>query len=56
MGYGESMLRTNCPCEGNQQSPCSDADHDLNRRTEFLIKSLKFSTAASTDVIDLNGQ
>lgn len=56
MGYGESMLRTNCPCEGNQQSPCSDADHDLNRRTEFIIKSLKFSTAASTDVIDLNGQ
>lgn len=56
VGYGESLLRTDCPCEGKQVSACSEADHDLNRRTEFLIKSLKFSTATSTDTIDVNGQ
>lgn len=48
MGYGESMLRTNCPCEGKTVSPCSEEDHDLNRRTEFLIKSLNISTSNSS--------
>jgi len=57
MGYGESMLRTNCPCEGKRASSCSEADHLLNRRTEFIIKSLKFSTGSSVnDTIDVNGQ
>lgn len=36
-GYGESQLITNCPCEGEVISTCSDDEHQLNRRTEFKI-------------------
>jgi outer membrane protein OmpA-like peptidoglycan-associated protein/tetratricopeptide (TPR) repeat protein len=36
-GYGESQLITNCPCEGEVISTCSDEEHQLNRRTEFKI-------------------
>jgi len=32
-GYGESQLRNNC-ADGN---PCSEADHQRNRRTEFRV-------------------
>ncbi len=39
-GYGESRLVNKCSCEGNQAVPCSDAEHQENRRTEFKI--LKF--------------
>lgn len=45
VGYGESQLKVACPCEGrNAKSDCSDEQHQLNRRTEFIIKSLKVST------------
>lgn len=37
IGYGESKLITDCPCEGNVKSSCSEADHQMNRRTEFKI-------------------
>jgi outer membrane protein OmpA-like peptidoglycan-associated protein len=36
-GYGESKLISNCPCEGAVKSPCSEDEHQKNRRTEFLI-------------------
>jgi outer membrane protein OmpA-like peptidoglycan-associated protein len=36
-GYGESQLISNCPCEGDVISTCSDEEHQLNRRTEFKI-------------------
>lgn len=36
-GYGESQLKTNCPCEGKVKSSCSEAEHQKNRRTEFKI-------------------
>jgi outer membrane protein OmpA-like peptidoglycan-associated protein len=36
-GYGESQLITNCPCEGDVISTCTDEEHQLNRRTEFKI-------------------
>ncbi len=36
-GYGETRLANGCACEGNQKSNCSEADHQLNRRTEFKI-------------------
>jgi outer membrane protein OmpA-like peptidoglycan-associated protein len=39
-GYGESMLVNNCGCEGPVKSPCSEYEHQQNRRTEFKI--LKF--------------
>lgn len=36
-GYGESVLRVNCPCEGAVKSNCTEAEHQQNRRTEFKI-------------------
>ncbi len=38
-GYGETKLLTNCPCSGDVVSECSEAEHQKNRRTEFIIKS-----------------
>ncbi len=39
-GYGESRLVNNCACEGTQVVPCTEDQHQENRRTEFKI--LKF--------------
>lgn len=39
-GYGESRLVNKCSCEGANVVPCTDAQHQENRRTEFKI--LKF--------------
>jgi outer membrane protein OmpA-like peptidoglycan-associated protein len=36
-GYGETILVNGCACEGAVKSTCSEADHQLNRRTEFKI-------------------
>ncbi len=36
-GFGEAKLINDCGCEGNVKSTCSEAEHQLNRRTEFLI-------------------
>lgn len=36
-GYGEYRLFTNCPCEGSQETVCTEENHQLNRRTEFII-------------------
>ncbi len=36
-GYGESQLITNCPCEDDIISSCSEDEHQANRRTEFRI-------------------
>ena len=36
-GYGETKLVNDCECEGDQVSDCSEEQHQLNRRTEFLI-------------------
>lgn len=36
-GYGESKLLNNCACEGPKPSPCSEEEHAINRRTEFII-------------------
>lgn len=33
MGYGETVLVNNC----NNNKPCSEAEHQLNRRTEFKV-------------------
>lgn len=38
-GYGETKLLTNCPCSGDVVSECSEAEHQKNRRTEFIIKN-----------------
>jgi outer membrane protein OmpA-like peptidoglycan-associated protein len=36
-GFGETRLINDCGCEGNVKSTCSEAEHQLNRRTEFVI-------------------
>lgn len=36
-GFGESKLINDCGCEGTVKSTCSEEQHQLNRRTEFLI-------------------
>ncbi|WMJ74657.1 OmpA family protein [Cytophagaceae bacterium ABcell3] len=38
-GYGESKLINHCECEGDYVVPCSEEEHALNRRTEFLVVS-----------------
>lgn len=40
-GYGESKLKNGCACEGKIKSKCSEAEHQENRRTEFVIVRLK---------------
>lgn len=36
-GYGEYKLKIDCPCEGAVKSTCTEAEHQQNRRTEFVI-------------------
>ena len=37
MGYGEDQLVNNCACEPTNRSSCSEEEHQLNRRSEFII-------------------
>ncbi|WP_299126069.1 OmpA family protein [uncultured Winogradskyella sp.] len=39
-GYGESRLVNDCGCEPTNESSCSQEEHQLNRRSEFIITSL----------------
>jgi outer membrane protein OmpA-like peptidoglycan-associated protein/tetratricopeptide (TPR) repeat protein len=36
-GYGETKLVNDCGCEAPVTSTCSEEEHQLNRRTEFII-------------------
>ena len=36
-GYGEAKLINGCACEGPVKSTCTEQEHQLNRRTEFII-------------------
>ncbi len=36
-GYGETKLLNGCSCEGEVKSSCSKEEHQLNRRTEFIV-------------------
>jgi outer membrane protein OmpA-like peptidoglycan-associated protein len=36
-GYGETKLTNRCACEGDRIVPCSEEEHQMNRRTEFVI-------------------
>jgi outer membrane protein OmpA-like peptidoglycan-associated protein len=40
IGFGESKLMIDCPCEGTVKSSCSEEDHQQNRRTEFVVKNI----------------
>jgi outer membrane protein OmpA-like peptidoglycan-associated protein len=39
-GYGESQLVNNCGCEPINESSCTEAQHQENRRSEFIITKL----------------
>lgn len=36
-GYGESQPVNKCECEGSKVVPCTDAEHQANRRAEFKV-------------------
>ncbi|BAO76684.1 OmpA family protein [Winogradskyella sp. PG-2] len=40
-GYGESRLVNDCGCEPTNESSCSEEEHQLNRRSEFIVTSFK---------------
>ena len=39
-GYGESQLVNDCGCEPTNQSSCTEEQHQMNRRSEFIITAL----------------
>ncbi|WP_281633128.1 OmpA family protein [Flavobacterium luteolum] len=39
-GYGESQLINNCECEGSVKTPCTEAEHQANRRSEFIVTKI----------------
>lgn len=43
-GYGESRLVNDCGCEPTNDSSCSEDEHQLNRRSEFIITSINGKT------------
>ena len=43
-GYGESRLVNDCGCEPTNVYSCSEAEHQLNRRSEFIITSINGET------------
>lgn len=41
-GYGESQLVNQCECEGGKVVPCSEDEHQLNRRTTVKVVNCNF--------------
>ncbi len=41
-GYGESQLVNHCECEGTNVTPCSDEEHQENRRTTVKVVNCNF--------------
>lgn len=39
-GYGESQLVNECGCEPTNASTCTEEQHQMNRRSEFIITAL----------------
>ncbi len=39
-GYGETQLVNNCECEPTNKSDCTEDQHQLNRRSEFIVVSM----------------
>ncbi len=48
-GYGESRLVNDCGCEPTNESSCSEEEHQLNRRSEFIITSINGKTLEDKD-------
>lgn len=43
-GYGEYRLINNCECEFGMEVECSEAEHQENRRSEFIVVSINGET------------
>ena len=43
-GYGEYRLINDCGCEPTNESSCSEIEHQLNRRSEFIITGIDGKT------------
>lgn len=41
-GYGESKLVNECECEGAKRVPCTEKQHQENRRTEVRVVNCKY--------------
>ena len=39
-GYGETQLVNDCGCEPTNQSNCTEEQHQMNRRSEFIITAI----------------
>jgi outer membrane protein OmpA-like peptidoglycan-associated protein len=39
-GYGETKLLNGCACEGKIISTCTEEEHSINRRAEFIVTKL----------------
>lgn len=39
-GYGETLILNGCKCEGSNQKKYTEAQHGVNRRTEFVVKKI----------------
>ncbi|HOY31887.1 MAG TPA: OmpA family protein [Bacteroidales bacterium] len=57
-GYGETRLINNCECEETDESPCSEEEHQYNRRTEFTVTgfvkgvgNVQMKSEKGTDII-----
>ncbi len=48
-GYGESRLVNNCGCEPTNDSSCSEAEHQQNRRSEFIVTGINGKTCKDID-------
>jgi peptidoglycan-associated lipoprotein len=61
MGYGESMLTNKCECEGANVVPCTEDEHQENRRTTVKVVNCKYEfkwteiTAPDTNQAALEG-
>ncbi|HOY33199.1 MAG TPA: OmpA family protein [Bacteroidales bacterium] len=54
-GYGETKLVNRCECEGSKVVPCTEEEHQMNRRTEFIIISVGDDNTGKTGEIKING-
>ncbi len=50
-GFGESRLVNQCECEGKRVVPCTEEEHAMNRRTEFLIVRITEITQNTTSAM-----
>ena len=41
-GYGESQLTNKCECEGTKKVPCTEEEHQENRRTTVKVVNCKY--------------